>query len=90
LPPTIEDTADKWAYFKEQVIKKYGQANGNRIICLVKRDEFNPKGCDEVATQDKTCQDREASITDTDNEDTFVPALTPTDDEKKTAESFKV
>jgi hypothetical protein len=84
----IEDTADKWAYFKEQVIRKYGQANGNRIICLVKRDEFNPKGCDEVATQDKTCQDREALVDASDNDDVFVPALTPTDDERKSAEAL--
>jgi hypothetical protein len=84
----IEDTADKWAYFKEQVIRKYGQANGNRIICLVKRDDFNPKGCDEVASQDKTCQDRDALADDTDNGDVFVPALTATNEEKKAAESL--
>jgi hypothetical protein len=84
----VEDTADKWAYFQEQVVKKYGQANGNRIICLLKRDEFDPKGCEAVASKDRTCQEREAAMTDTDNADVFIPSLTPSDDERKSAESL--
>lgn len=84
----IEDTADKWAYFQEQVIRKYGQERGNRIICIVKHDGFDPKGCEGVALQDRTCQEREAALGDTDNGDAFVAGQAATDEEKKTAEAL--
>ena len=39
----IDDTRDKWAYFKEQVVKVYGREAGERIVCAVRRDV--PKMC---------------------------------------------
>lgn len=34
----ISDTRDKWAYFEEQVLKKYGAPRGRKIICVMRRD----------------------------------------------------
>ncbi len=39
----IGDTRDKWAYFKEQVVKVYGREAGERIVCAVRSDA--PQGC---------------------------------------------
>lgn len=35
----IEDTADKWEYFKERVVEVY-KADGAKIICVVQKDDF--------------------------------------------------
>lgn len=35
----IDDTRDKWAYFQEQVVVRYGEERGRRIICVVQNDE---------------------------------------------------
>jgi hypothetical protein len=35
-----EDTADKWAYFKEQAVARYGPVDGRTIICAVTHDDF--------------------------------------------------
>lgn len=39
----IDDTRDKWAYFKAQVAKVYGAEAGRRIACALSRDV--PQGC---------------------------------------------
>jgi len=35
----IADTRDKWKYFEEQIVQKYGAARGRLIICTVRRDD---------------------------------------------------
>ncbi len=37
----IDDTADKWVYFKERVIATYGPVRGNMIICVVRHDDYH-------------------------------------------------
>jgi hypothetical protein len=39
----IDDTRDKWSYFRERVVKVYGAADGAKIICAVRSDA--PKSC---------------------------------------------
>ena len=34
----IEDTADKWAWFREELVARYGQVRGTLIRCVVERD----------------------------------------------------
>lgn len=36
----IDDTRDKWAYFQERVLAAYGEADGARIICVVRGDAY--------------------------------------------------
>jgi hypothetical protein len=37
------DTRDKWAYFESRLIATYGASRGNKMICVLKRD--NPGSC---------------------------------------------
>lgn len=39
----IADTRDKWMYFEEQVLAKYGARRGRLIICVMRRDD--PAAC---------------------------------------------
>ena len=39
----IADTRDKWKYFEQQVVEKYGGKRGRLIICVVRRDD--PAAC---------------------------------------------
>ncbi|MEQ1755454.1 MAG: hypothetical protein ABL973_15130 [Micropepsaceae bacterium] len=55
----IEDTSDKWSYFKEMVVKKYGRARGAKILCVLRRDGFDPKACAAEVAQKSQCSDRE-------------------------------
>lgn len=36
----IDDTRDKWAYFQERVLATYGEADGARIICVIRNDNY--------------------------------------------------
>ncbi|MES1201834.1 MAG: hypothetical protein ABUS57_10345 [Pseudomonadota bacterium] len=36
----IDDSRDKWAYFRERVTATYGDAAARRIICVVRSDDF--------------------------------------------------
>jgi hypothetical protein len=36
----VEDTQDKWAYFQQRVRDTYGSAKGDRIICVVRSDNY--------------------------------------------------
>lgn len=35
----IDDTQDKWAWFEEQVVARYGAADGAKIICAMRNDD---------------------------------------------------
>jgi hypothetical protein len=36
----IEDTRDKWAFFRERVYAVYGQTRAARIVCVVQNDDY--------------------------------------------------
>ena len=84
----VEDTADKWAYFKEQVARKYGQSRATRILCILKQDEFNPGACADVVAQSKACSEREAALGETDNGDVYVPQSAPSAAETRSADEL--
>ena len=55
----VEDTADKWAYFRERVMATYGRTRGATIICMLQRDGYDPKACEQRAVSEKVCSNRE-------------------------------
>ncbi len=59
----IEDTRDKWAYFKERVRAVYG-TDGEKIICALSRDAFDPSACARVAESKNACASRRARFVD--------------------------
>lgn len=59
----IDDTRDKWAYFKERVRAVYG-AEGEKILCVLSRDAFDPNGCTKVAESSSACATRRARFVD--------------------------
>ncbi len=50
----IDDTRDKWTYFKERVRAVYG-ADGETILCALTRDAFDAAACAKVATDAGSC-----------------------------------
>lgn len=77
----IEDTADKWDYFKEKVLQRYGRTNGARILCIVQQDSFDPKACMQVATRSRTCAQRGAAMEDVGSKDVYTPHVRATPSE---------
>jgi hypothetical protein len=59
----IDDTRDKWAYFKERVRAVYG-AEGDKILCALSRDAFDPDACTKVAESQGVCAIRRARFVD--------------------------
>jgi hypothetical protein len=59
----IDDSRDKWAYFKERVRAVYG-AEGDKILCALSRDTFDPAGCTKVAESSTVCTRRRARFVD--------------------------
>jgi hypothetical protein len=59
----IDDTRDKWAYFKERVRAVYG-ADGEKILCALSRDTFDAAGCVKVAASSTACTRRRARFVD--------------------------
>ena len=84
---SIEDTADKWNYFKEQVLLKYGKSKGARILCTVQHDTFDPSICVQAAVQSKTCAEREFAMNEVPTDDVYSPDVTPTRSELMRAEA---
>jgi hypothetical protein len=59
----IEDTADKWAYFKEQLQKKFGNKRRAAILCALQRDKFDLATCSKEIAQQQSCAKRETLLT---------------------------
>ena len=59
----VDDTRDKWAYFKERVRAIYG-ADGEKILCALSRDGFDAAGCTKVAESNSVCAVRRARFID--------------------------
>jgi hypothetical protein len=59
----IEDTRDKWAYFKERVRTVYG-AQGEAILCALAKDKLDQTGCVKVAARGGACASRRAFYVD--------------------------
>lgn len=38
-----QDTQDKWRWFERQLISRYGEARGKKMLCVLKSDA--PKSC---------------------------------------------
>jgi hypothetical protein len=74
----VQDTSDKWAYFRERVLAVHGRDKGNRILCAMQRDSHDPKACDEEVRTAQACADREAGHGRTSSDDDpFDPGLMP-------------
>ena len=59
----IDDTRDKWAYFKERVLAIYGK-DGDKILCALSRDGFDAAECAKVAESKNVCAVRRARFVD--------------------------
>lgn len=82
----IEDTADKWAYFKEAVVKKYGKTRGTKILCVLSRDGFDAKACADEVAQARQCSDREHLSRQAEDEDVYQTQISTSPDEVAKAE----
>ncbi|MFN8949437.1 MAG: hypothetical protein ACK6DM_16275 [Alphaproteobacteria bacterium] len=56
----VADTADKWAYFGERVVAVHGPDAAARILCALRRDDFDPQACDEQQRVAQVCRARAA------------------------------
>lgn len=50
----IDDTRDKWAYFKDRVRAVYG-ADGEAILCALTHDAFDAAACAKAASDASSC-----------------------------------
>ena len=74
----VEDTADKWAYFRERVLARHGHEQGSRILCAMRRDTHDPKSCENEILAAEACANREAGQASTgSDDDPFDPGLMP-------------
>lgn len=55
----IEDTTDKWAYFKNGLIARFGADAGKTMICAMAHDTFDKAACEQEKTQESVCTARE-------------------------------
>ncbi len=78
----IDDTRDKWEYFKERVRAVYG-ADGEKVLCTLSRDAFNPTACAKVAESSIACANRRARFID--NPPRAAGSAEPTDAERTEA-----
>ena len=83
----VEDTADKWAYFKEKIAAKYGATRAAKILCALANDKFDAARCALQVSQTKVCAERESVALGTTDADA-APQSEPTGDEIATAETL--
>jgi hypothetical protein len=55
----IEDTKDKWAFFKERLAAQYGKHNAAMIVCAIERDDADKAACWTQVTHAEKCEARE-------------------------------
>lgn len=84
----VEDTADKWAFFRARVLETYGRTRGENILCTLGQDDFDPKSCEARAVSVRVCSERELGADWTPDDDVFAPGLTPTEDERAGAQGL--
>ena len=87
MSAAVEDTADKWAYFKEQIVAKYGATRAAKILCALANDKFDAARCAHQVSQTKVCAERESVALGTTDADA-APQSEPTGDEIATAETL--
>jgi hypothetical protein len=51
----IDDTSDKWEYFKERVRASYPGIAGETILCAVTSDKFDRSVCNRGASRESVC-----------------------------------
>jgi hypothetical protein len=85
----IEDTADKWSWFRQQVTAKYGKTRGAKILCALQGDTFDARLCSQEVALGNACTEREA-IARADEDTDVAPAMIaqPTKAEQATAEKL--
>lgn len=83
----VADTTDKWSFFRERVLATWGGQRGERILCALRSDSHDPDACAQVASVQRTCQERaDADIAATASlDDAFVPENAATPEETAAA-----
>lgn len=82
----IEDTRDKWAYFRDRVVATYGADAGATIICAMERDTFNRAACAKNIAQASVCTAREVQYVH--HSDVSMEFIEPSEVELKAAEAL--
>jgi hypothetical protein len=77
----VEDTADKWAYFRERVLETYGRTKGATIMCILEKDSVDPGACEARAESTRTCFNRELNAARTPDDDSFARGVLPSEQE---------
>ena len=87
----VEDTADKWAFFRERVLDTYGRTKGATIMCILEKDSVEPGACEARAEASRTCFNREMNAARSPDDDSHAPDLSPSEQElSKARTDFEV
>jgi len=82
----VDDTADKWAFFKERVLETYGRTKGSAILCILQKDSADAVGCKAKAAAATVCFNRELNASRTPDDDSYAPGLVPSQTERADAQ----
>jgi hypothetical protein len=82
----VDDTADKWAYFRERVLQQYGRTKGMTIMCLLAQDSFDPAACETKAVAARACSNREIAASRAPDDDSYAPDMLPSEEERTKAQ----
>jgi hypothetical protein len=77
----VEDTADKWGYFRERVLETYGRTKGATIMCILEKDSVDPGACEARAESTRVCFNRELGAARAADDDSFAPGVLPSEQE---------
>lgn len=77
----VDDTADKWAYFRERVLATYGRTKGTTIMCILEKDSVEPGACEAQAASTRACFNRELNAARTPDDDSYAPDVSPSGQE---------
>lgn len=77
----VEDTADKWAYFRERVLATYGRTKGTTILCILEKDSVEPGACEARAASSRACFNRELNAARAPDDDSFARGVLPSEQE---------
>jgi len=81
----VEDTADKWAYFRERVLATYGRTKGAAILCILEKDNADAAACTAQAKAASVCFTRELNVAKAPDDDSYAPGATPSEAERTSA-----
>jgi hypothetical protein len=78
----VEDTADKWAFFRERVLETYGRTRGATILCILEKDSADAAGCKSKAEAATVCFKRELNMARLPDDDSYGTSATPSEAER--------